>query len=201
MDNADIVNFIMRRIDEAIKAFHEENRKELGEKIHITEACGCLRFAYFRRKLGEKDDNIQYLFMGTAIHDAILKYIGEETEIHVENDILIGYADAIVNYNGERLVIELKTVKRLPQKPYKSHVEQLNAYLNLLGIEKGVIIYFERGSGNKAVFVIERDPTLFTITMEKARYLKECIEKNRPPEIKDESLCFMCPYRDVCESS
>jgi len=198
-DNAEIISNVMKLIDDAVIKYHEENQREFGEKIHVTEACGCLRYAYFRRTVKLKPEPNYYIFMGIAIHDSILKYISDQTEVHVENDVLTGYADAIIEINGEKYVLELKTVVRLPNKPYKTHVEQLNCYLNMLGVEKGIIVYIQRSDGRKAVFVVNRDPDLFTVTLDKARYLRKCLDEGKPPAIKDETFCFRCPYRKICE--
>ena len=199
LDNADLISNVMKLIDDAVIKYHEANKRETTDKIHVTEATGCLRYAYFRRTVELKPEANYYTFMGTAIHDAILKFITDRTEIHVENDVLDGYADAIVEINGRKYVLELKTVKRLPQKPYKSHVEQVNCYMNMLGIDKGIIVYVQRSDGRKAVFVVDRDPDLFTVTLDKARYLRKCLDEGKPPSLKDESFCFMCPFRKQCE--
>ena len=133
-DNAEILRNALKLVDDAVIKYHESNRREYSEKIHVTEVTGCLRRAYFHRTVNLPPDANYFTFMGTAIHDALLSFIAEETEVKVENDILIGYADAIIEINGERYVFELKTVRRLPSRPYPSHVEQVNAYMNILDI-------------------------------------------------------------------
>ena len=198
-DNADLISNVLKLVDNAVIKYNEANQRTLSDKIHVTEACGCLRYAYFRRKYGGKPEANYKTFMGTAIHDAILRFISDQTEIYVCNDILEGYADAIVTINGKKYVFELKTVVRIPAKPYKSHIEQVNCYMNMLGIDKAVIVYVQRSDGNKAVFVVDRDPDLFTVTLDKARYLRKCLDENKPPNLRDESFCFMCPYRKICE--
>jgi len=198
-DNADLISNVLKLVDNAVIKYNEANQRTLSDKIHVTEACGCLRYAYFRRKYKLEGEPNYTTFMGIAIHDSILKFISDKTEIHVENDIIEGYADAIIEINGQKYVFELKTVKKLPTKPYKSHIEQVNCYMNMLGIDKAVIVYVQRSDGKKTVFVVDRDPDLFTVTLDKARYLKKCLEDNKPPKIRDESFCFMCPFRKICE--
>ena len=199
-DNADLISNVLKLVDNAVISYHEANKRETSDKIHVTEVCGCLRYAYFKRTVELKPDANYFTFIGTAIHDAILKHISDQIEIHVENDIIEGYADAIVEINGQKYVFELKTVRWLPNKPYKSHIEQVNCYMNMLGIDKAVIVYVQRSDGKKSVFVVDRDPDLFSITLDKARYLRKCLDLGKPPNLRDETFCFMCPFRKICES-
>ncbi|RLE86321.1 MAG: hypothetical protein DRN04_19680 [Thermoprotei archaeon] len=65
---------------------------------------------------------------------------------------LAGTPDA---YNDE-IVLEVKTVNKIPEKPYEHHVLQLNTYLNMLNYDLGLIIYISKKNGKIKVFEVKK---------------------------------------------
>ncbi len=71
-----------------------------------------------------------------------------EFRVKSEDPPLDGYGDVMLNYNGERLVGEIKTMpnegfeyKKNSRKPKMAHLMQILIYMKVWKVGKGVIIY------------------------------------------------------------
>ena len=120
--------------------------------IHVSEVVQCLRKSWFNRKYGDvrnlnhlSDMKCVVLGLGLASHfvlEEALRELGFVTEKQIVLEFpsglkLAGTPDA---YN-DKVVLEVKTVNKIPETPYPHHVLQLNAYLNMLNMDLGLIIY------------------------------------------------------------
>lgn len=106
---------------------------------------------------------------------------------------ITGKYDAIVKINGEFILYEIKGGSKMlfdndleKPEPYEGHRFQVIIYHHFLKEKfpglKARILYVERSSGERLEISVEyEEQELFALT-EKARKLKEAIEKERPPE-------------------
>ncbi len=179
------------------------------DEIWITEIAGCLRRAYLERVEPVKYEHKQcvVMFLGQAIHEKLARVLtnlyGEIFEVEVEARTVVDIDGELIRIVGRadivcrrlNVVIEVKTCGEIPSRPYTIHVRQLQYYLNLLGINNGVLLYFSR-DGDLRAFAIKRDRGYEEEMIQRARALYYCLKRGRPPRPeKIPFLCNTCPYR------
>lgn len=136
-------------------------------------------------------------------------------ELPVEYYDIKGQIDEIVEYAGDVYIVDKKSTKRIPYKPYDTHVRQVEIYSVLLWRQYGVkakygsILYIQKlhekdKNGDNKFKVrayswelrpleeIEKD------LLEKLRIIKEALEKDELPPAHPNSLCRWCPWKDMC---
>jgi len=140
-----------------IKAFErmQEQHPQKGEKIvYVTDLLHCV----IRPRT---EASAISLIRGIAVHEGIEKLLKEYGEIDIEFEkeikkefgeyTLIGRVDAITK---DGTVIEFKTVYKPPQFPYEAHIYQVLIYMNMLGSQKGLLVYL--GNNEIAEFEISQ---------------------------------------------
>ena len=75
---------------------------------------------------------------------------------------IFGYVDALMEWNDEEIVGEIKTTnndsfeyRKKVNKPKSDHIEQVLIYMKLLGKQKGLIIYENKNNHELLVFPVE----------------------------------------------
>lgn len=172
--------------------------------IHVVEISGCLRRAYYDRNIPRARLDVHNVVMaiGNGIHyqlQELLRSEGWRPEYEVSWDFkkfkLIGHIDL---YNPrENIVLELKTVNKVPDKPYDSHVIQVNTYLAMVRSRKGYIAYIAR-DGNIRVYKVSYDKELWEKAVRRAFYLFYSLRDRKPPKPEQSFLCSYCPYKWKC---
>lgn len=176
----------------------------------LTYLCDCLTRSYYRVKLPEvhkQNRNVYYLAIGRLLHQWLCSRLaiklGGQTEVllsyETDHFVIKGRADIMTN----DYIVELKTSGRLPEKPYESHVEQLNAYLAMSDKPYGYIVYVSRIDGSVKVFEHVIDNYMWNRTLEKAKVFRKACELNEPPEpYKSKQwlmkACKYCEYKSIC---
>ena len=151
--------------------------------------------------------------VGDLVHEYIQRLLeeqGAQSEVPIRQivDLTRGievHGRIDVLHEGEPY--ELKSAGRLPDEPYAHHVAQLNAYLHMLGVERGYLVYFEKNTFDIAQFTVKRNPHLWEMTLDKIRAVHDAVEaKQQGDEWLDKLLaynvggweCKYCVYRDIC---
>lgn len=164
---------------------------------------------------------------GTKSHDRIqqamldgglaVQYLDDDnnptTEFKVINNDppIFGYGDAMINWEGEQIVGEIKTMKsesfehyKFKGEPAKYHVMQLILYMKILDKPKGVLIYENKNNHDLLVFPIEVNETYvkwidntfdWMRTVHKSWKNKELPQKNYRGNSK---ICKGCPVKAAC---
>jgi hypothetical protein len=121
-----------------------------------------------------------------------------------------GRADAIAQHKkGELRLHEVKSIKSFNylSTPQKEHVEQLQFYLNILGVEVGQIDYIDKAAlfgGGDSVFSVDasfriyRDKDFFTDLILRANDLYRAIRERKIPEIRRGWICDYCLHKQEC---
>ena len=121
-----------------------------------------------------------------------------------------GRADALAQHEkGELRVHEVKSIKSFNylSTPQKEHVEQLQFYLNVLGVEVGQIDYIDKASlfgGGDGVFSVDasfrvyKDTDVFTDLILRANDLYRTIRDRKIPELKRAWICDYCLHKQEC---
>ena len=130
------------------------------------------------------------------------RHINPFYRIHGRIDVLIqkGY--------GELEVHEMKTIKsfgRWLEEPKIEHVNQIQFYLNVLGIESGSIDYVNKLGflhGKDVIdkrFPIQRDKSVFKLLIGRAHNLFGAFMADIPPPVEKCWKCDgYCIYNDEC---
>ena len=185
-----------------------DNPKILSrDEITVTEvASPCLRRSYYNRVRGSLPSPSEFLkSIGNDVHlklQEVLKQEGCDTEVSISIELddfkLRGRIDALCNERGEEVILEFKTANEIPEKPYDSHVMQLQAYLLMLKLRKGYLIYLSRTNGRVKVFKILRDNKAVKKLVERARQLYNSLKDLKPPIPERGPWCSDCPFSHIC---
>lgn len=189
-----------------LERYHHELERKVEDynTIHVSEAVTCLRRAwYYRMDFERAEGQITKMLMGHGIHwiiESALKRDGWLTEVRVTYRYrpirLVGTIDA---WHPERdEVLEIKTVERMPERPYLGHWRQANAYIVMSGARRGYILYVERGSGLLGKFTMEGDQKEFEKLLVRALELRDALRDQRPPKPEKGPWCNGCPFRAQC---
>ena len=195
----------------ALRRFLVDELRPRGDVkyIHVSEVCQCLRKSWFNRKFGSldlkhlSDSKVVVLAYGLALHHVLAKYVTEldsryvpeqEIEYVVDNDlVLVGRPDLVC----EDYVVEFKTCRKLPERPYEHHLMQINAYMNMLRKSTGYLVYIS-AYGEVAVHDVVREEYLWRAVVERARKLQRYLLSNDLPSREESILCQWCEWRFKC---
>jgi len=187
-----------------LEAVKEKSRIPLDSVIHVSEVVGCLRKAYYTRKnpLAIAPSNTVKL-LGDTIHVAlqeVLEREGYEIEFEVGLNLggfrLSGHVDA---YHPEKgVVLEFKTVSKLPEAPYESHMRQAQIYAAMTRARHAYVIYISRSDGGVKVFNVPFNKGILKWAVERAKALKQAIDNATPPPPERSPLCNYCDFKLEC---
>jgi CRISPR/Cas system-associated exonuclease Cas4 (RecB family) len=155
---------------------------------------------------------------GSAAHDRIQKVIGGidrrtefEVEIKNEDPPIRGYVDALIEWDGETVVGEIKTAKeevyairQSSMKPSSNHLLQLLIYMKVLKLSQGVFIYENKNTQEICLIPIRVNDRYIKIIDELFEWLREvrvAYETEQLPKrvaTKSTPMCKNCPVKDVC---
>jgi len=217
-------------LENAINQYHNDTKYVHSDKISVTEALYCLRKAFYYRTLEDSvleklieespySDSDFYLFVGKVIHSKIQEYISktakdalsetnfsyEDTlcEVKVEDDLLVGHIDLIIQTDKLDIPIELKTCKKLPRNAYPQHKYQLSTYMNMakddFEIKYGYIVYISRIEGDIKVVTVAPKKSRYEFVRTRANTLIDHIKRNEIPEAEDDPFCWKCVFYKICK--
>ena len=155
---------------------------------------------------------------GSMAHDRIQKVIAgidrpTEFEIEIKNDDppIRGYADLIMDWNGEEVVGEIKTAKeevyahrQSSMKPSGNHLLQLLMYMKIRKAAQGVFIYENKNTQELCLIPIRVNDRYIKIIDDLFDWLREtraAYENETLPTrvaTKSTPMCKNCPVKDTC---
>jgi CRISPR-associated protein Cas4 len=174
--------------------------------IYVTEiASPCLRKSYYQRTRLQQPGPAEYIkSLGNDIHLKIQDVLKEEdyqVEARISIDMveyrIVGRVDA-VKLGGDEHILEFKVVDELPDEPYQSHVLQLQAYMIMMKVEYGYIVYISRRDGRVRVFHVFRNKKLVSKFYERAREYHYYLENKKTPPPERGPWCNTCPFALTC---
>ena len=188
------------------KAWEDDHQANVTSPniIYVTEVCQCLLRSWFNRtlKAPPSDNKVVLMVMGDSAHYIMKDYFplgeGEYTsERLVDGTIkVVGRADRVL----EDVVIEFKTVSRIPESPYEVHVNQVQLYMWLFDKKRALLAYVSRANGNVRIFEILRNDDIISKLIDRIRLFAKCLKNGKVPEAEQSSLCNFCEYRELCAS-
>ena len=192
----------------------------------------CARYWYlaFDGNIFESSDtpySVANMTSGTKSHDRIqqamldsgvaIEYLDDDNKPTTEFKVthsdppIFGYGDAMLNWEGEEIVGEIKTMQsdafeyhKLHGKPKLSNVMQLLIYMKILKKSKGVLIYENKNNHDLLVFPIEvNDHYIAWIdnTFDWMRRVRQTWKDRQMPQKNYRSnskICKGCPLKTAC---
>ncbi|MEM4202639.1 MAG: PD-(D/E)XK nuclease family protein [Candidatus Methanomethylicaceae archaeon] len=124
-----------------------------------------------------------------------LKHPNKEIYLSGRVDVLV------VDQGGEEVVVEVKSARSVPDAPHRNHVLQLQCYLNYTGINKGIILYWGKSSGEVKAFEVQADPGTMDEVWERCEAVVEGIQRGIPPPKEGTENgweCLFCEHFREC---
>lgn len=124
-------------------------------------------------------------FCGSRVEYFMREFYDDEVGIK-------GTPDGIVSKNGDKFLLELKTVETsISDKKFEEAVVQLNLYMHLAKIWKGLLIIFPRiNPRNVEEYVVNYDQALVSRILENVKKVWEGLRKEEVPwDIVDPKSC------------
>lgn len=162
---------------------------------------------------------IAMMMTGSASHERIQKALDnagvvaeEEKEMLWEDPPIRGFADLILEIDGERVVAEIKTAgpdvflyRKSTGKPAVYHLYQILLYMMIEGTDKGVLLYEDRGNLNILPIMItmnKRNERILNDALDWMRSVRAHWEEGKEipkrPWTKRNKACKSCPVFDTC---
>ena len=134
-----------------------------------------------------------------------------EFRVKTDDPPFDGYGDVMLDYKGERLVGEIKTMpndgfqyKKISRRPKMGHLMQLLMYMKVLKIRKGVMIYENKNNHELLtlpVVVNEHYRNWVEQAFEWMRVVYKNWQDQNLPEIpyrSNSKICKVCPIQKAC---
>ena len=135
-------------------------------------------------------------------------FVDREIRVESQEHNAHGRADFIIELNNEKVVVELKTTgqskfEELEQtnKPDKYHYYQIQMYLYLLKIDKGIILYECKNNSKLKEFAVTLDRDCINKIWENFKSAKSYIDSNTLPDrdfARNTTECGFCPFSEKC---
>lgn len=224
--------FDMEGLEDLIEAQYLKNKREDGpsnKKSFSPSSLGyqhgtCPRFWHLSFGGAFSEDfsdakSMANMSNGSYAHDRIQKLfessdilIAKEMKVTYNDPPILGYADVLVRWQGERVVGEIKTARdesfihrRMKMQAMGGHLLQTLIYMDRIGTDKGFLLYENKNSQEFLTILVE-------MTERNRQILDEAYEwmRNTHKAFKDDTLptrpfksirnkvCKTCPVKKVC---
>jgi len=193
----------------------ETYREYKPNEIHVHEIVQCLRKSYYQRKYYSSeythlsDTKCVILGLGILVHRAIeelfSQMLGSTSEKVYEKVITVNGVEyklvGTVDIAFDDTIVDIKTVNKIPDRPYDHHYYQLQLYMYLTGVHKAYVVYICKKDGRVKVFDIIRDQRTIDLLLERFSYYAVCLSSDTVPRAEESYLCRYCEYSLKCFSN
>ena len=180
--------------------------------FYISEADNCPRQTYYsfknKPKATTEPQVKRILEQGEYTHLRLMSAlfgmgIVRAVEITIPpNELFRGRADAIITFNDEPYLLEIKTVKdyafKIMEKPTAAITKQVQLYLHYFNLDKAIVIVENKDTQALKEFIVEKDQKLIDGLLQQFDYLQDQVGSNVVPQ-KPEDLaawkCKLCAYQ------
>ena len=212
-----------RRIEELLKnglisLWQKESQQHDREPgtYYPSYLGGCMRKQYYIYTMGERvtPEALAIFMTGQGVHEIVAKALSESAKVEsVEEKIMLNFTNQIrlsgrvdiimVDMDGKRYIIEVKSASKIPDAPYESHMIQLEIYLHALNVEDGFLLYWNKRNGEVRAFSVKRSSEWLGKIYERAAMLHYHINAGQPPPPEAyldgrKWECRRCPYLGEC---
>jgi CRISPR/Cas system-associated exonuclease Cas4 (RecB family) len=156
---------------------------------------------------------------GTKSHERIQEAMGNVPDFLVDSEFKItyndppifGFGDVILNWGGEELLGEIKTMpnegfeyRKASGKAKTGHLIQLLIYMKILGKSKAVLIYENKNNHDLLVIPVEVNDTYREWVNNAFQWMRDVrkawVDKTLPTKNyrSNSKICKTCPLTKVC---
>jgi len=199
-----------------------KTKKTFSPSTLVYGSGACPRYWFLAFTGAEFYDNsdpyaVANMTSGTMSHERIQKAIEDagmmvekEKRIVASDPPIFGFADAIVQWEEEQPVVEIKTMReesfayRKHAKPPNYHLMQLIIYMKILGKRLGVLLYESKNSHELHAIPVEVNDEYKAWAdyafdwMKKVRAQWESGEIPQKPYRSNSKICKDCPLALAC---
>lgn len=186
----------------------------------------CARYWYLAFEGNVFEDNADAygaanMTAGTKSHERIQEAMGNVPDFLVDSEFKItyndppifGFGDVMLNWEGEELLGEIKTMpnegfeyRKNVGKPKTGHLIQLLIYMKILGKSKAVLIYENKNNHDLLVLPVEVAPGSYYVewvnqAFDWMRRVRKAWENKTLPEKvyrSNSKICKTCPIQKAC---
>ena len=183
----------------------------------------CARYWYLAFEGGTFEDNADAfaganMTNGTLSHERIQKAMQDagilkeaEFKITYADPPIFGYGDVILDWEGEELLGEIKTMmaegfeyRKMHRKPKTGHLVQLLIYMKILQKRKAVLIYENKNNHELLVIPVQINDYYIKWVNQAFDWMrtvrKAWADKTLPQKVyrSNSKICKSCPLAKVC---
>jgi CRISPR-associated protein Cas4 len=112
---------------------------------------------------------------------------------------LSGRIDVVLEVNGEKFIVEVKSISKLPDEPLDHHVMQIQPYMLALGVQKAIVLYLDKTNLNWKIFEVYYNPDLLEKIIERAVTLDKALMDGKAPTAESSWECKYCEFKERCD--
>ena len=186
----------------------------------------CPRYWYLAFEGGTFEDNADAygganMTSGTYSHERIQKAMDDagilkdsEFKVTSEDPPIFGYGDVILDWAGEDLLGEIKTMpmegfeyRKKTGKPKAGHLIQLLIYMRILNKNRAILIYENKNNHDLLIIPVEANDyhkRWISQTFDWMKTVRQAWEEKKLPTKNYRSnskICKTCPLRAVCDEA
>lgn len=214
-------------VEEYLREYYFEEREKRDsyqkQNLSVTDLVSCVRKVYFEFKNTERRPTYIYPFgeivtsYGDITHAILQKripsmHVEEKIKINDKFDFPISFRMDI--HLNDKVLVEIKNVESLPEKPKKEHAKQAILYAYFLNTYLGYdfdlvqLVYVARGKIKVKIFDIQINDSILkkvdNMVKSYIETLKYHMNMDVPPPLTDKyvdkSQCIFCDYNYICNS-
>lgn len=198
-----------------------EDCEERKAEVHVSDVLPeeCLRRAFYFKRFGDCGDSGGFdsalaMWIGKQVHETPFENCQHELELTTTAIVdgvevtLHGTADEVCRVGNDVIIVDKKTTRVTPQKPYEHHVSQVLTYAGMYEkqfgkpVSYGVILYINVASLEFRTFSFEvkQDEAhkFLERLMLRAKVLQESMRSGRSPAPEPGWICKYCSFVGRC---
>lgn len=217
-----------------IDSFVDTDRDEFVKKTTFSPSRlawnegRCPRYWYFLFKGVQHKETItsfakNNMANGTDAHERLQKQISEgplevviEEQLRYSDPPINSFCDVIVEYQGKRVPIEIKTCSQVAYEYRESsrkaadyHILQLLVYMKILDTDLGFIMYENKNGYDKLMIPVRMTPELKAYIDDAFEWMRNALkafEEDTMPTYfkgrrKNSKMCGRCPIKESCDAA
>jgi len=215
----DIIKHILEK---GVVAKHKaSNKSRDNSHIHPSSIGSCKRKILYDlqgHKGTEPSKRTMRIFQnGHSAHTRLSEYF-RLAEVLIEEEKAIsynklkipirGHVDALINVNGEKVLIDFKTVGSYGyrllmrgEQPKKGYIWQLQLYMFITKIYNSYLIYENKDNQQIHIAHVPYDPSIIDLIIKKVNSLAWWVkQQKRVPKKEVSWLCNYCNHKERCDA-
>ena len=206
-------------LKESIDNFYRK-RQKVRERtaFYVTDVASCPRAVFFDfKKFPRKEQEprvARIMHNGDFVHQRLVEALQSEGVLKPENvevnmpfnELVRGRADALIDINGERYVVDFKSMNSFKFKqitaPEDDHVKQVQMYMHFFALKHALLVYECKNTQDVKEFLVVYDEQLVNECLAELYKLRSQINQNMLPDVPvrvEQWRCEYCPFLEECK--